>query len=98
MSTTPNAKEITLKFHSDPGHGWLEVSKSMARLHLREKYLQITCYSHMRGNLLYLEDDCDAPLLIQAMREAGFNVKYEELNTDDYSPIRQYDGFVAYIN
>ena len=94
MSTTPTAKEVTLKFHSDPAHGWLEVSKSMARLHLREKYLQITCFSYMRENNLYLEEDCDAPLLIQAMREAGFNVKFEELDTDD-SPIRQYDGFMS---
>lgn len=97
MNADANVKEVSLKFHSDPSHGWLEVPKSMARLHLRDKYLQISSFSHMRGNTLYLEEDCDAPLLIQAMREAGLNVKFEELDTDD-SPIRQYDGFVTYIN
>ena len=94
MSTSSNVKEFTLQFHSDPGHGWLEVSKSMARFHLRERYLQISCYSHMRGNLLYLEEDSDAPLLVQAMREAGLNVKYEEHDVE-VSPIRHYDGFMA---
>jgi hypothetical protein len=94
MSTTPTFKEVTLKHHSDSAHGWLEVSKSMARLHLREKYLQISCFSFMRGKTLYLEEDSDAPLLIEAMREAGINIKFEELDTED-SPIRQYDGFMA---
>lgn len=94
MSTTQTDKVVTLKFHSDSAHGWLEVSKQLARLHLREKYLHISSFSYMRGNTLYLEEDCDAPLLIQAMREAGLNVKFEEINTED-SPIRQYDGFMA---
>jgi hypothetical protein len=94
MSTSSNVQEVTLKHHSDASHGWLEVSKSMARLHLREKYLQISCFSFMRGKTLYLEEDSDAPLLIEAMRKAGINVKFEELDTDD-SPIRQYDGFMA---
>lgn len=93
MSTTPTTREITLKFHSDPAHGWLEVSKSLAKLHLREKYVQISFCSYMRGNLLYLEEDCDAPLLLEALKNDGIEVKFDELQTDD-SPIRGFDGFL----
>ena len=94
MSTTPSTKEITLKFHSDTAHGWLEVSKFLAKLLLREKYVEISSCSYMRGNLLYLEEDCDAPLVLEALKKDGIEVKFDELQTDD-SPIRQYDGFVA---
>lgn len=94
MSTLSTSKEITLKFHSDSGHGWLEVPKSMARRHLRENYGQISCFSRMQGDLLYLEEDSDAPLLLAAMRDAGLDIKFEEEEVD-VSPIRQYDGFMT---
>lgn len=97
MSAVSQISEITLKFHSDPGHGWLEVSKSFAKKYLGAKYLQISCYSYMRGHQLFLEEDSDAPLLIEALRQADIKVKFEELDTED-SQIRQYDGFLAYLN
>lgn len=45
--------------HTDPGHGWLEVSVSELRsLGIADK---ITHYSYLSrdGNTAYLEEDCD---------------------------------------
>jgi hypothetical protein len=60
----------TLTFHSDPGHGWLEVSdRDLADLHATPKYF--SGYSYRKGNRYFLEEDCDAPKFI-----ALFKAKY----------------------
>lgn len=57
------------KFISDPGHGWLEVTRAeLEALGLIEK---ISRYSYQRGALVYLEEDCDAPLFVEAKEARG---------------------------
>lgn len=87
-------QDMTLNFHTDPGHGWLEVPKAFAKLVLRAKYSQISCFSYMHGGMLFLEEDCDVPLFVEACRIEGINVKYETQHKDE-TPIRQYDGFMV---
>lgn len=48
---------LSLNFHTDPGHGWLEVPKKLVPPELKAK---ISIYSYQDDNNFYLEEDCDA--------------------------------------
>jgi len=51
-------------FHTDPGHGWLEVPLAMLRdLNIHNK---ISAYSYKDAVNAYLEEDCDAALFLAA--------------------------------
>lgn len=52
-------------FHSDPSHGWLEVSLSdLAAVGLGPS--DFSRYSYVGDNRLFLEEDCDAPKFLLA--------------------------------
>ena len=54
-------------FHSDPGHGWLQVPKELVKkLGFRKA---ISPYSYQDKEYLYLEEDCDASLFEKAYTE-----------------------------
>ena len=59
----------TFTFHSDAGHGWVEVPLAVLKdLGIADK---ITSYSYMRtctrdGVTAYLEEDCDAGTFLKA--------------------------------
>ena len=50
---------LYLTFHSDPGHGWLQVPITL----LRESGIKITGFSYYSDKTenVFLEEDCDAP-------------------------------------
>jgi len=80
-------------FHSDAGHGWLEVPKSeLKSLGIKDK---ISRYSYIDGDNAYLEEDCDASVFIKAICEANnmdekmFNRYIEENIINGTSVIRQ---------
>ena len=82
---------MNITHYCDPGHGWMKVSrKSLAELNLLEK---ISGYSYQNGDYVYLEEDCDASLLVEALRERGIEIAVEESTTDKTSPIRSYERF-----
>lgn len=59
---------MSYTFHSDPGHGWLEVTiKELQELNIAG---EITGCSAMEGNRIYLEEDCDLTTF--------FNAKYPD--------------------
>lgn len=60
---------MRLPFYTDPGHGWLRVTRTLVD-HLGCAQ-QITPYSYQRGRYVYLEEDCDAPLVLRALKEQG---------------------------
>ena len=63
-----------LTFHTDPGHGWLEVSRAdLDALAIADR--------------VYLEEDLDASLYLEAARAAGWTVNIREQHRDP-SPIR----------
>jgi hypothetical protein len=77
-------------FHTDPGHGWLAVKRKEAeRLGIIDKISQ---YSYQRGGTIYLEEDCDASLFINAKKEAGEEFECRESH-QEYTPIRCYERF-----
>lgn len=83
---------LTLNFHSDAGHGWL----AAPRVLLSELGIlaRVTPYSYQRGGTVYLEEDCDAGLLLQALRDRGTPFKVNELpQRRDVSAIRSYEHF-----
>lgn len=63
-------KTVHLRWYTDPGHGWIRVSrKDCERLGILD---QISSYSYQSkmGNTLYLEEDCDAQILLKALHES----------------------------
>ena len=49
----------TFLYHTDPGHGWIEVPMTeLRRLGIERA---ITPFSYRHGDTAYLEEDCDAP-------------------------------------
>lgn len=87
-------KKPTLKFYSDPGHGWLAVKRQrLIDLGILDK---ISSYSYQRGATVYLEEDCDASLYLKTegcntFAEVREKFNLIEKNTNNRSPIRSYD-------
>jgi hypothetical protein len=77
---------LDLTFHSDPGHGWLEVPKALLKeLEINDK---ISSYSYMDCTNAYLEEDCDMTLFIEALdKSEKYFLEYHE-RYQDSSPIR----------
>ena len=69
-----------LIFYSDPGHGWLAVPLQL----YKESGITATKYSYYcpKKEIVYLEEDLDAPAFENAMKEKGFTFptisQYEE--------------------
>lgn len=80
---------LTFIFHTDPSHGWLEVDLELVR-----KYnLKISRYSYVNCGKAYLEEDCDAGKLLDALRKDNVEFKYTEQHTDNHHYIRNYRSF-----
>ena len=88
-----NGKETqNLIFYSDPGHAWLKVSKwDLKELDIADK---ISRYSYMNGNNAYLEEDCDAGIYLNALKNIGLNYNIEEKVSHNLeSVIRSYNSY-----
>lgn len=71
--------KMTYTFHSDPGHGWLEVPiKDLEVLGIKNKISSFSYYSASKG-IAYLEEDCDASYFIFSMEKVGKKVEYKEV-------------------
>lgn len=83
-------KTRKLTFHTDPGHGWLEVSRSdLAELGIAAS---VTPYSYQDAGRVYLEEDCDASLYLEAAKAAGWRVTMVEKYADP-SPVRNFQQY-----
>lgn len=86
-----SAKPITLYYQQDPGHGWISCKRSLAaKLNFLDK---VSSYSYQRGASIYLEEDCDAALLVDALDKAGIPYVIKSSHTDKRHPIRSYERF-----
>ena len=80
-------------FYTDPGHGWVKVKKTLlVKLGIDRK---ITAYSYQRGEHAYLEEDCDASLLIETLKAKGFSYSFRSHNANKSSKIRSYAPYCA---
>lgn len=83
--------EIKLISYTDPSHGWLRVPlKMLAKLGIADK---ISSFSYVRTVYAYLEEDLDAPLFLEALKNSGKTVKFVERNTNRVSRIRNYTPY-----
>ena len=83
--------KLSLTVYTDPGHGWVAIKRDI--LHMLGIANQVSPYSYQRGKTAYLEEDCDAALLVQAAKQAGVELAFNEKHTDRDSPIRSYDSY-----
>jgi hypothetical protein len=79
-------------FYADGGHGWLKVTRlELIKLKIADK---ISGCSYQRGTEnVYLEEDCDLSLYINAIKAIGDNLVTTEHFTNKTSKIR---GYVSY--
>lgn len=78
--------------HSDPGHTWLEVPRTLLKEVGVEK--NITGFSYQRGDKIYLEENSDLPVFIKALTDKGRS--YTIATTKHYdgeAKIRNYARF-----
>jgi hypothetical protein len=82
---------MEIKFFADPAHGWGEVPMSMIKeLGIADK---ISHYSYMKGEMAYLEEDCDLSLFINALEAKGVPYEFAEFSTNYDSPVRRYQSY-----
>ena len=76
-------------FHSDPGHAWLEVPRDeLKKLGILS---DISCFSYQDGESVFLEEDCDFPIFLEAKKKVGQKFdksSYVEEHTNSDSYIR----------
>lgn len=80
---------LQFNYHQDPGHGWMEISKEeFQKLPLTIR-LNVSRYSYVgvRG-AVYLEEDCDMPLVLEHYKEEGVEVQLNEVNHPGEANIR----------
>jgi len=75
-----------LTFHADPSHGWLEVPV----LDIMALGIIPSEYSYIKGDKVFLEEDCDANAYLERAKSAGWTINITEAYTNNDSPIRNY--------
>ena len=84
---------MKLYFYSDPGHGWLSVSRKTLEKYIDPKL--VSTYSYQRNDRVFLEEDRDAQLLIKALKDAGKKIEIVDYCARRSSKIRSYEYFRA---
>ena len=86
---------ITFTFHTDPGHGWLQVETSLIQS-LGVTGISSCSYIDGSANLIaFLEEDCDAALFINAYQEKNprVEVRFREVNLNQEHWIRNLPSY-----
>lgn len=86
-------KKFTFKFYNDPGHGWMAVKKKLlVEYGVADK---ISSCSYVRGQTVYLEEDCDAHMFLNALVAVHGKdcIKFDERHCNNQSPIRSYNMY-----
>lgn len=85
------SKKISIKIFADPGHAWARFPKAkLVKLGIADK---ISVYSYQNGTNAFLEEDCDLSILITALRDRGYEIKFNESHTNRTSKIRGYANY-----
>jgi hypothetical protein len=85
-------EKLSLVWHSDAGHAWLEVTDSLIRALKSQSRISRYSYQGPDGRV-YLEEDCDAPEFISAANAAGWDLKITERHSDGDSVIRSFKRY-----
>tara|TARA_R100001594_G_scaffold17292_1_gene35376 strand:+ start:3769 stop:4128 length:360 start_codon:yes stop_codon:yes gene_type:complete len=82
-------------FHTDGGHGWLEVSRSeINRLDMGHSISKYS-YQSVDGKTIYLEEDCDAPefALRKGKKKEGYKQVHAPLHPEGSHWIRELPSY-----
>jgi hypothetical protein len=90
--TTP---ALSLTYHQDPGHGWVEIERDLAQRLLGDDFQRISPYSYQLGQRIFLEEDCDAGLLVDACKRAGITLDLRDAHCNSESFIRNLPSFLG---
>ena len=79
-------------FYSDPGHGWLKVSKEVLKKYIGKDWRKIfSSFSYEKGKYVYLEEDSDVSRFKNWMEAGGQTVEIRQRpQTNSRSRIRNY--------
>jgi len=84
---------LKLDYIQDPGHGWIAADRQMlAFLGLLEA---TSTYSYQDQDLVWLEEDCDAPRFLSALSRVGIAYEIIETHTRVDAWIRSLERFQA---
>ena len=67
---------LTLAYYQDSGHGWIQAPIEFVALF----ELEPTRYSYTDGFNIFLEEDCDGPELLRALRDLGIDYSLREIH------------------
>ena len=85
-------KTFTVIVYSDAGHAWGKVKRQvLVNLGIADK---VSTYSYQYKDNVYLEEDYDLRLLMEALPETT-RIKFVEKHTDGNSRIRSYERYAA---
>ena len=76
-----------LTLHSDNGHGWLFISYPLMKKYGLSKD-SFSSFSYFNNKGVYAEEDCDARIIIKAIKEAGKRIVFKGKHTNGRSKIR----------
>ena len=80
-------EDLIFYFQQYVGHAWLKVSKdTFNRTNLTMR--SISCFSYHDNKNYYLEEDVDATLYLNNLKDQKINYSFIEVDDGDYSPIR----------
>jgi hypothetical protein len=80
-------------FHTDPGHGWLEVPLPELRELGIHNHISRFSYIDRNRGCAYLEEDCDATRFGEAFQQRfGHWPNHSEVYCED-TPIRNYERY-----
>lgn len=78
----------TFTFHTDPGHGWLEVPiPTLIKVGLAPS--DFSSYSFQQGHTVYLEEDCDATVFLSTYERVIGPFTLQEKHSDYDSWVRR---------
>jgi len=90
-------KTINYRWYTDPGHAWLRVSTAVCKdLGILDRVSQFS-YQSRQGTYLYLEEDCDAGLFLQAVKDKQLPCHMLPTRYEDRSRVRHLPNYMAGI-
>lgn len=76
---------------NDPGHGWAQVPvKIIEQLGIAR---EISGCSYEDDRFVYLEEDCDLGIFVDAAEKHGMTLQFIRHDTDYDSPIREFRSY-----
>jgi hypothetical protein len=82
----------TFRYITDPGHGWVEVPFSLIKkLGIAEK---VSTYSYVCGTYVYLEEDCDAAVFVDAYKQEFGHEPTMAWEYEEHTRIRKYAHYI----